>query len=188
MTAPTFHTLAGSTGPGAVNLGAQLNSVHTAIGARYPGIERLALAAYDPLTDELKTFVSSNQDGAHLDHYAAQLQNVPSLQMLAKQRMSRVVDDIDDDLVHDTRHTDWLKSRAYRSSLTVPIFNADSLAGFLFFDSKVPHYFDEEVAGFLEVFAQLIAQLYLLQLKIVNGMVGTVQLASTWSAWRPIRD
>lgn len=178
MNAPTFHALASASGPGAINLEAQLTTVHGAIGARYPGIERLALAAYDSQTDALKTFVSSNVDGVRLDHYAAKLQGVPSLLMLATQRMSRVVDDIDEDLVRDTQHTDWLKSREYRSSLTVPIFKGDSLAGFLFFDSKQPHYFDAEVAGFLEVFSKLIAQLYLLQLQIVHGMVGSVQLAS----------
>ena len=178
MTAPTFHALVSAAGSGSVNLEAQLVTVHGAIGSRYPGIERVALATYDPRTDALKTFVSSNLDGVRLDHYEAKLQHVPSLLALATERVSRVVDDIHADLDSATQHTDWLKSRAYRSSLTVPIFKGDGLAGFLFFDSKEPHFFDGEMTRFLEVFAQLISQLYLLQLQVVHGMVGTVQLAS----------
>ena len=106
------------------------------------------------------------------------MKNVPSLQVLAAGRLSRVVDDIDLDLASATQHSDWLKARAYRSSLTVPIYKGDQLAGFLFFDSKQPHFFSADMSNFLEMFAHLIAQLYLLQLQVVSGMVGTVQMAS----------
>jgi HD-GYP domain-containing protein (c-di-GMP phosphodiesterase class II) len=178
MTGATYHALGGAGAPASANLESQLHTAHAAISSRYPGIDRVALAAYDPRTDALKTFVSSNHDGMHLDHYEAKLRNVPSLQTLAHGRMSRVLNDIDADLAATTQHTDWLKARAYRSSLTVPIFKGDQLAGFLFFDSKQPHFFSADMTEFLEMFAHLIAQLYLLQLQVVNGMVGTVQMAS----------
>jgi HD-GYP domain-containing protein (c-di-GMP phosphodiesterase class II) len=178
MTGATYHALAGAGAPASANLESQLRTAHGAISSRYPGIDRVALAAYDPHTDALKTFVSSNYDGVRLDHYEAKLKNVPSLQVLAAGRLSRVVDDIDLDLASATQHSDWLKARAYRSSLTVPIYKGDQLAGFLFFDSKQPHFFSADMSNFLEMFAHLIAQLYLLQLQVVSGMVGTVQMAS----------
>ncbi|OYU44723.1 MAG: metal-dependent phosphohydrolase [Burkholderiales bacterium PBB4] len=178
MSGTLFHPLEGRGGPGSANLAAQLQTVHAAISSRYPGIHRMALAAYDPLTDALKTFVSSNQDGVRLDHYEAKLHSVPSLLALADQRLSRVIDDIEEDLPVHSQHSDWLRTRAYRSSLTVPIFGAEGLAGFLFFDSKEPNFFDPDTAHFLEVFAQLIAQLYLMQLQVVHSMMGSVQLAS----------
>ncbi|QDL54252.1 GAF and HD-GYP domain-containing protein [Rhodoferax aquaticus] len=186
MTSTTYHALGGAATPASANLESQLKTVHGAISSRYPGIDRVALAAYDPRTDALKTFVSSNRDGMHLDHYEAKLQNVPSLKVLADGRMSRVVDDIDTSLAASTQHTDWLKRHAYRSSLTVPIFKGNQLAGFLFFDSKQPHFFSADMTEFLEMFSHLIAQLYLLQLQVVSGMVGTVQMASGLSRIRDL--
>ena len=160
------------------NLTEHLRTVHGVISSRYPAIDRVALATYDPLSDTLKTFVSSNKDGIRLDHYAARLAEVPSLKKLAEARQSRVVDDIDSTFQAASPHTAWLIEREYRSSFTVPIFQADQLTGFLFFDSKQPSAFDEATASFLEVFSGLISQLYLLQLQVVRGMVGTVHIAS----------
>ena len=178
MGQPTFRDLGASTAQGTTNLEAQLLTVHGAIVSRYPSIDRVALAAYDPQTDALTTFVSSNQDGERLDHYAAKLADVPSLRHLAEKRQTRVVDDIPDHFSEPTQHTAWLRSKNYQSSLTVPIFKGDDLGGFLFFDSKQLGVFDTDTVEFLEVFANLISQLYLLQLQVVRSMVSSVQLAS----------
>ena len=160
------------------NLTDHLHTVHGVVSSRYPAIDRVALATYDAATDALKTFVSSNRDEVLLEHYDAKLSNVPSLASLAQSRQSRVVDDIDAAFGADSTHTSWLKARDYKSSFTVPIYRGEQLAAFLFFDSKLPHAFDADTASFLEVFANLISQLYLLQLQVVHGMVGTVHLAS----------
>lgn len=160
------------------NLTEHLRLVHEVISSRYPDIDRVALATYDATTDSLSTFVSSNKDGIRLDHYAAKLSDVPSLQELARLRQSRTVDDLDSSFTSSSKHTAWLKEREYRSSFTVPVFHGDDLSGFLFFDSKKSTVFDTETAGFLEVFANLISQLYLLQLQVIHGIVGTVHVAS----------
>ncbi len=173
-----YRPLGSGTGASAVNLTEHLRVVHGVISSRYPAIDRVALATYDPASDALKTFVSSNHDGIKLDHYFARLSDVPSLKKLALTRQSRVVDDIDSTFNTNSSHTSWLKSRDYRSSFTVPVFHGEQLTGFLFFDSKKPLSFDIETAGFLEIFSSLIAQLYLLQLQVVHGMVGTVNVAS----------
>lgn len=163
---------------GSQDLTEHLRVVHGAIISRYPSIDRVALATYDSASDTLKTFVSSNSDGVRLDHYTAKLSEVPSLANLVKTRQTRVVEDINSTLSTQTPHTNWLKSREYRSSFTVPIFNSGQFAAFLFFDSKLPNAFDKDTANFLEVFSNLISQLYLLQLQVVRSMVGTVHLAS----------
>ena len=160
------------------NLTEHLRLVHGVISSRYPDIDRVALATYDATTDSLATFVSSNKDGVRLDHYAAKLSDVPSLQKLARLRQSRTVDDLDSTFTSQSQHTAWLRGREYRSSFTVPVFHNDELSGFLFFDSKKSTAFDLETAGFLEVFANLISQLYLLQLQVIHGIVGTVHVAS----------
>jgi HD-GYP domain-containing protein (c-di-GMP phosphodiesterase class II) len=186
MTGATYNAQANAGAPASANLQAQLHTAHGAISSRYPGIDRIAFAAYDPRTDALKTFISSNDDGMRLEHYEAKLHNVLSLQALADGRMSRVLNDIDAELVAATQHTDWLKARAYRSSLTVPIFKENQLAGFLFFDSKQPHFFSADITNYLEIFARLIAQFYLQQLKVVNGILAAVQIACDLSLIRDL--
>jgi HD-GYP domain-containing protein (c-di-GMP phosphodiesterase class II) len=163
-----------------------LQAVHGAIAARFPNVERLALASYDAATDMLKTFVSSNLDEVRLEHYQAPLSKVPSLQALADSRQSRVVDDIALEYPAPSEHTFWLKQRGYRSSLTVPIFRADKLVAFLFFDSKSQGAFDHKTRNFLEVFADLISQMHVLQLQVVNGMVGSVNIANSLARTRDL--
>lgn len=173
-----YHSLDSRVASSSKNLTEHLRLVHEVISSRYPDIDRVALATYDATTDSLSTFVSSNKDGIRLDHHAAKLSDVPSLQQLARLRQSRTVDDLDSSFKSSSKHTSWLKEREYRSSFTVPVFHGDELSGFLFFDSKKSAAFDAETAGFLEVFANLISQLYLLQLQVIHGIVGTVHVAS----------
>jgi HD-GYP domain-containing protein (c-di-GMP phosphodiesterase class II) len=173
-----YQSLASRAASSSKNLTEHLRLVHEVISSRYPDIDRVALATYDATTDSLSTFVSSNKDGIRLDHYAAKLSDVPSLLQLARLRQSRTVDDLDSSFTSSSKHTSWLKEREYRSSFTVPVFHGDDLSGFLFFDSKKSTAFDAETAGFLEVFANLISQLYLLQLQVIHGIVGTVHVAS----------
>lgn len=160
------------------NLSEHLKTIHTAIAARYPAIDRVALATYDGTSDMLKTFVSSNRDGVVLDRYEAKLANVPALRSIAQNRQIRVVDDIAQEFTNSNRHTEWLRSRGYRSSLTAPIYLDSALAGFLFFDSKQACSFDPDMTEFLQLFSNLISQLYLLQLQVVHGIVGSVHIAS----------
>lgn len=156
----------------------QLGIVHQAIVARYPFIHRVALAFYDIDSDRLRTFVSSNADGEKLEHYSAQLADVPSLLDIVKSRTSRVVDDINEYFQSSSPHTDWLKQRQYRSSFTIPVFNGDDLAAILFFDSKQTRAFDPSTCAFLEAISNLIAKLHLLQLQVVHGIKGMVNVVT----------
>lgn len=160
--------------------------VHHAISTRYPAIERIAIAAYDKATDALKTFVSSNADGFRLDHYFATLSKVPSLAVLARDRTSRVVFDMDEDFEATTEHSTWLKSRNYRSSLTVPIFRGNDLGGFLFFDAKKPGAFDPVTVDALEIYASLIGQMFMLQRQVALQIESMVKIASSLARIRDV--
>ena len=159
-------------------LGGRLRSLHGIIQGRFPLISRLALALYDPVSDQLRTFASSNEDGEALRQYQARLQEVPSLLALRDSRSARVVSDIAQAFMHDRAHTNWLHRRDYRSSYTLPIFKGEALVAFLFFDAKEPGVFLPEVTAFLDVFADLVAQLYLLRLAAVHTLVGAVDIAT----------
>ncbi|MCX7206714.1 MAG: HD domain-containing protein [Proteobacteria bacterium] len=162
----------------AKSMAESIEIIHSVIASRYSGVDRVAMAVYDAGSDMLKTFVSSNHDGMALIAYEAKLESVPSLLSLAKLHQSRVVQDIEGNFPTLSRHGDWLKDKGYLSSYTVPIYQRDTLAGFVFFDSKSPHFFTEKSARFLDMFTGLIAQLYLLQLTAVRSLIGTVNIAS----------
>lgn len=158
------------------SLEGQIHAVHVAVSARYPVVDRIAIARYESETDLLRTFVSSNVDNVRLAHYSAKLSDVPSLQETVLSRQPRIIDDIESVFRTATTHTNWLKQRDYRSSFTVPIFDSHDLVGFLFFDSKTPAAFDKDVCAFLETIANLIAKLHLLQVQVVNSIAGMVSI------------
>ncbi|MFG6469056.1 HD-GYP domain-containing protein [Roseateles sp. BYS87W] len=159
-------------------LGQRIQSLHSILLARYPFLGRIALALYDPETDLLKTFASSNHGGPTLVRYEATLASVPALQQLRLSRSARVVDDIDATFPVASEHTGWLKAQHYRSSYTLPIFRGEELSAFLFFDSTERAAFSPEVTLVLDQFADIIAQLYLLRLSAVHHLIGAVDIAT----------
>lgn len=159
-------------------LGERIQSLHSILLARFAFIGRIALALYDPETDLLKTFASSNEGGPTLQRYEATLASVPSLAELRATRLPRVVDDIEASFQSSSAHTDWLKSRQYRSSYTLPIFRGDELSAFLFFDSTECSAFNPVVRGVLDPFVDIISQLYLLRLSAVHHLIGAVDIAT----------
>lgn len=136
----------------------------------------MAVALYDPATDLIKTFVSSNRDGSALQLYEVPLSEVPFLAQMARSRQRRL-GEMDQSFLAPSEHTFWLKAQNYHSSYTTPIFQGEELAAFLFFDSHQTHAFSEEVAVFLDAFSDLIAQLFLMQQRVAHGMASTIQLA-----------
>ncbi|HLO95381.1 MAG TPA: HD domain-containing phosphohydrolase [Burkholderiaceae bacterium] len=159
-------------------LGGRLRSLHGIIQGRFPRISRIALAPYDPVSDMLRTFASSNEDGVALQHYEARLHEVPSLLQLRDAHQARVVDDVSRTFQTDSAHTAWLRARDYRSSYTLPVFQGEELVAFLFFDAKETGVFTPEVTAFLDVFADIVSQLYLLRLAAVTTLVGAVDIAT----------
>ena len=156
-------------------LGQRIQSLHAILSARYPFIGRIALAVYDPGTDLIKTFVSSNDGGPALQRYEATLAQVPSLAALRETRSPRVVDDIEDRYPAASIHTDWLKAKHFRSSYTLPILRGADLSAFLFFDSTMRAAFTPMVRGVLDQFADIITQLYLLNGKTLQQMASAVE-------------
>ena len=164
----------------------RLRSLHDIVRGRYPTVQRMALITYDADTDLLQSFASSSEDASPLSRHEARLAQVPSLAELAESRRVRLIDDISRELTSHSRHTDWLKANSYASSLTVPVFQGEALAGFLFFDSRQPRAFEAATVAFLEVFAELAVRLYLAERTAVRTLVGAVQVASQMSRVRDL--
>ena len=108
MDHPDFNVLTESFSGSHASLSKSLQAIHEAIGLRYPYIDRVAIALYEPHTDLLKTFISSNKDDQKLVRYEARLKDVPSLLSLATSHQSRIISDIPATLCTPTTHTNWL--------------------------------------------------------------------------------
>ena len=164
----------------------RLAVLHEILLARLESVDRIAVAIYDPKTDLLKTFASSNRGHPPLRAYQARLAEVPSLKQLAEDRSPRVIQDIPGTLTGDSAHSRWLREQGFQSSFTLPVYFGQQLAGFVFMDSRQPDAFGPSTLSFVGSFAQLASQLYLSQLASTRGLIGTVQIASRIAAIRDV--
>lgn len=164
----------------------RLAVLHEILLARLETVDRIAVAIYDPASDLLKTFASSNRGSTPLRAYQARLADVPSLQQLAESHSARLIHDIPGALVGESVHSRWLREQGFQSSYTLPVYLGQQLAGFVFMDSRQADTFGPSTLGFVESFAQLASQLYLSQLASTRGLIGTVQIASRIASIRDV--
>jgi two-component system, response regulator RpfG len=161
-----------------------LGIIHEELRAVLPKVSRMAFALYDPQTDRLKTFVHSTPAGNPLPHYEAALAQVPSLASLARDRRSRIIDDLAAMPASDRHHDRSMRRAGYGSSYTRPIFDGDRLFGFLFFDADEAGYFTPKAVRHLQIFVQLVTLALLVAVSPVKTLVSAVELASGLSRFR----
>jgi len=162
----------------------QLEALHAELRRDLPGIRRLALAVYDPPTDLLQTFLHSTEGPPPFTLYAARLSDVASLAEIAAAGEPRMLDDLGSLRASPSPHSRLLLERGYRSSYTRPFYDRGALAGFLFFDSDRPGYFDPEVVRHLEPYAQLAGLLVLHALEPARLLRSAVDVAREMSHLR----
>jgi len=163
---------------------ARLEAVHAELRSELPGIRRVAVAIYDPQTDLLQTFLHSTDGPAPFTLYSVRLADVPSLAELAATGEARVLDDLDALRDSQARHSRLLVERGYRSSYTRPFHDRGALAGFLFFDSDLPGYFQPAVVRHLAVYSQLVALLVVHALEPARLLRSAVDVAREMSRLR----
>ena len=165
----------------ASHISLKILEIHETLQKSFRHLTRIAVALYEPETDTLQTFVNSTRGACGLEHYRAQLADVPSLAWLAGERQSRVVDDLSAPENTASPHGRYLLEAGFRSSLTIPIYARGAFLGFLFFDATKPGYFGGGICSQLTVYAQLIAALIqneILPVRTLKGAVNTAQLFS----------
>jgi two-component system response regulator RpfG len=140
-------------------VGGRLARLHEGLRRELPGVERVAVALYDAGTQRLRTFAHSTVGDTPLAHYEMPLAELPCLAALVREGRNRVIDDLAQWPGCEREHTRRLLERGYRSSLTEPLFDEGALVGILFYDSRVPSYFDADRVRRLGVYTQLAATL-----------------------------
>lgn len=113
-------------------LSEKLKTLHAALARRFTFIDRVAVAIYDPKTDELKTFIHSSGEANPLAHYQAKLSQARSLQKIRESGRPRVVNDITMFAKGAQEHTNRITVQGYSPSYTVPMYFNGDFFGFIF--------------------------------------------------------
>ncbi len=180
MTVDRFGLLSGRLG----TLTDRVEYVHGLVMEKLPTVDRIACALYDSKTDLLKTFINSTREGEALKAYEIKLGDVPSLTALAETGECRVIDDIDSELTGDSTHTQWVRSKGYKSSFTVTLNNGSQLIGFLFFDSSQQGTFTPEVQRDLLIYSNLIQMAVASELMVIDSLLATTAAARDFADLR----
>ena len=139
------------------NLSEKLRFIHDTVNQRYPFIDRLAVAIYDPKTDLLKTFIHSSGGTVPLSHYQAKLNDAHSLREIIEVGRPRVVNDLTIFRNSEHEHSKRILSEGYAASYTLPMYHNGNLFGFVFFNASKKNVFSEEVLHNLDLFGHLLS-------------------------------
>lgn len=154
----------------------KLTAIHEALYVQVDSVDRISVAAYDPATDTLRTFLASSPGGSDLVRYEARLSEAPSLAEILRVGRPRVVNDLN--VFHEGRHlhTRVIAEERYRASYTVPAYLNGVFSGFIFFNSRTAMAFTEEALRVLDVYAHLISAVVaadMLALRVLAAAVKT---------------
>jgi HD-GYP domain-containing protein (c-di-GMP phosphodiesterase class II) len=175
-----LHTLVENS----VTLTARLTALHARLLESVPGVDRIACALYDLGEDTLKTFINSTRSGHAISGYEYPLSESRSLRTLAQTGNFRVLDEISSAIDANTTHAQWLREQGYRSSFTVPIYNASRLLGFVFFDSLQPAAFGPQVQRDLVLHSSLIGMSISNEISAVQMTIEGARVASQLTKFR----
>ena len=151
--------------------------VHDVLRQRYPFIDRIAAALYEPQTDVVKTFVHSSGGDKPLAHYEARLSDSSSLKDILERGQPRVVKDLDIFAAGTHTHTHKIAEQGYASSYTLPMYLDEQFFGFLFFNSYQRDPFDTETLHDLDVFGHLIILVITSELTALKNLLATIKTA-----------
>ena len=155
--------------------------LNEAIGSEF--IHRIAIASYEPEYGRLKTYSSAGHQPSPMDHYEAELSQVPTLARLAEEGRPRLVHDYID---HPSQqpHTAALRESGLRSGLILPLHLDGDFYGFAFFNSVEPSYFSGRVLGWLAPYADLVRMLAINSIRKTRTLRGAARTAMAFGRAR----
>lgn len=162
-------------------LAERLACFHDEIKRDFDGINRLAIAIYDPETDLLKSFVDSSEGDNPFEHCVARLSELAPLATLARTGGRRVINDMVNHPASTPAHARKLIEAGYLSSYTVPLFHKGTFHGFVFFNSFQCGYFTPGVVQRLRAVAEVVSLNTIMELdavRMIQAAVKTVRQIS----------
>ncbi len=162
----------------------KLDNIRQVLLQHNPFIDRIAIAVYDPGTDQLKTLAYSSDEPSPLIHFQTKLSKASSLCDILKQGMPRIINDLT--LFEDSKqqHTLKLLEQGYSSSYTHPIIYNDNFYGFIFYNSYHKNVFTERIFTELDMCSHLIMLLVVNEWSNINTLTATIRSALKMSHYR----
>jgi HD-GYP domain-containing protein (c-di-GMP phosphodiesterase class II) len=162
---------------GPATLQQKLEAIHAQAAADFPGLERVAVATYDPATDLLKTFIASTRPPNHLVYYDAKLADSPSLRAILAAGRPRVVNNLALFGRGPHAHTRLVAEGGFRSSYTLPVYQNGSFGGFIFFNSLKTDDFTPARLQALDLYGHLLGSLVGAELMAVRVLTAALKTA-----------
>jgi HD-GYP domain-containing protein (c-di-GMP phosphodiesterase class II) len=161
-----------------------LDGVHRQVREYFPFVARISVALYDPVTDDIKTFLYSPAERSPLTHYTTKLASAGWLSELRTSRRARVIDEMHPRILGGQTHSRRISSAEYKASYTVPIFDEAAFLGFVFFNADHSRVFTNRVIRQLDLFVRIISLMVENALQSVNVLLGSLQLLREISRFR----
>jgi len=160
------------------SLAERLGLLHQQIRGRFPQIQRMALALYDPTQERIRTCLQSNEGESPLCLYEVSLEEAPDLKRILASGQGRVVEDLAvfDQGTH--RHTQAIRKEGFASSYTLPFFWQGRPEAFIFFNSTRPKAFPEADLDELDLWAHLAGMLVVAELASVKALMAALRTAN----------
>ena len=171
---------------GHTNMSDKLPVLLEFIKQRHRFINRIAVARYDETTDILKTYVHATDGKNPLPLYQAKLSESESLTEIMTQRKPRILNNMNPLRSVNSEHSKKVTEIGFKSSYTVPLFQADQFLGFVFFNSNILDAMQRNVVTDLTVVAHLINVLIINELTFIKTTKGVSHSIATLASYRDL--
>ncbi|MBY0578100.1 MAG: HD domain-containing protein [Burkholderiales bacterium] len=160
-----------------IPLAEKIDSIYAILKERLPFLSRVSLALYDARSDILRTFMHFSAEANPLVNYQARLAEAPSLAEIVRKGRPRVVNDLVLFASGEHEHTRRMEEEGHSSSYTMPVYVRGAFFGFIFFNSREPSSFTEDVLSQIDPFGHLIAMAIISELSVVQTLLATIKTA-----------
>jgi len=156
----------------------RLAAAHQMYNRQCPGLDRIGIALFDGATRQVKTFLASPAADNPLSNYQLPLAEAASLAAAAVPGQARIVNDLQLFSAGKREHTRKIWDLGMRSSYTLPIFEQDTLRGFVFLNSRQSDYFHGSNLAQVPLFAHFLVQLVLNHQNTLRTLVAALRITS----------
>lgn len=126
--------------------------LHNLVRRHFSFIHRIGVAIHDPKTDCLKTFAQITDSDTPVPQYQYSLSETKLLHRTVPDGKPITINDRLN-LDSDDENSRRLQEQGFRSTYTIPTYRNNTLAGFVFFDSRLPGVFRDDILPYLDALA-----------------------------------
>lgn len=133
----------------------KIELIHTVLRRRFNFIDRVAVTHFDPYSNQLHTFVSSNVKEDPMERYEFPMIKARSL-LESMVKGPRVINDLSVLAGGEHEHTRVIREHGFQASYTVPLLYDHVFHGFIFLNSFQKNCFPDSILEEIDVYCHLI--------------------------------